>query len=147
MGETKAGKLIDQFETLLKEIRHLKSDLVRQYESELVQMVLAVAEKVVHAHLAVDETAVKETLLAALELTLVRDRITIRINPDDVTYVEKLRPDILSKFKEIETMKLRADDSITRGGCLLETAGGKIDAGIETQLEAMCRSLTEACRA
>jgi flagellar biosynthesis/type III secretory pathway protein FliH len=68
----------------------------------------------------------------------------LRINPDDLSFVEEWRPELFEKFKTLKSIVVNPDSTIQRGGCLLETPCGDIDARIETQLEIIGESLKSA---
>jgi flagellar assembly protein FliH len=144
LGETRARKIIEKIESLYDEMTRLKSGLVRAYEKDLLTTIFAIAEKVVHTHLALDETAVKDNILAALDLVAEKRDVTVKINPEDFEYVEKLRPELFSKNKHIKSIMITSDPAVTRGGCRMETSNGDVDATIESQLKIIQQSLKEA---
>jgi len=69
--------------------------------------------------------------------------ITIRVNSEDFDYIENIKQGFAAKFRELHSIKLVSDLSIERGGCLLETQYGDIDARIGTQLEKIFQSLKD----
>jgi len=144
LGDTKALKIIENIENLLTEVSQLKAEMIKQHEKEIVQMVFAIAGKVIHTQVNFDEKAVRGSILNALALTAEKNNITLKINPEDFDCVEKLRPEFFSEFKDLKSIMITADPSISRGGCLLETPNGDIDASIETQLEMIHKCLQEA---
>jgi len=144
LGEAKASRLISNLEVLLDEIRQLKHTIGKQYEKEIVDLVYAIAKKIVHTHLNFNETAVRDTIGSALELTAEKRDIVLKINPEDFEYVEKIRPELFSKQPNLKSLTVTPDAAVGRGGCLLETPTGDVDATIETQLERIHQSLSEA---
>ena len=144
LGETRARKIIEKIEGLLDEMVGLKSGLVRQYEKDMLATIFATAEKVVHTHVAMNDTAVKDNILAALELVAEKREVTLKINPEDFEYVEKLRPELFSSHTQIKSVMITSDPAVTRGGCRLETSNGDVDASIESQLKIIQQSLKEA---
>ena len=77
LGETRARKIIEKIESIFDEMGCLKSGLVREYEKDLLATIFAIAEKVVHTHLTLNETAVKDNILAALELVAEKREVTL----------------------------------------------------------------------
>ena len=144
LGETRARKIIEKIESLYDEMIRLKSGLVREYEKDLLATIFAIAEKVVHTHLALNETAVKDNILAALDLVAEKREATLKINPDDFEYVEKLRPELFSENMHVKSIMITSDPAVTRGGCKMETSNGDVDATIESQLKIIQQSLSEA---
>lgn len=144
LGEKRALKIVEKVEQLLEEMTRVKAELVRQYEKELLSVMAAICEKVVHTHVRLDATAVKNNILAALEMTAEKREVTIKINPEDFEYVEGLRPELFSGHGDVKSIMLTSDPAVARGGCRLETAGGDVDATLATQLDIIRRSLEEA---
>ena len=144
LGQAKADKLIHNLEILLEEIGHLKTRLGKQYEKEILDLVFTVAKKVIQTQLLFDESAVRDTIRSALALTAERRNIVLKINPEDFEYVEKIRPDLFTEQPNLKSLTVTADTAIGRGGCVLETPSGDVDATIETQLGRIYQSLNEA---
>ena len=144
LGETRAGKIIEKIESLLDEMAHLRTGLVQAYEKDLLATIFSIAEKVVHTHLALNEAAVKDTILAALKLVAEKREVTLKINPEDFEYVEKLRPELFSANTHVKSIMITSDPGLTRGGCRLETSNGDVDATIESQLKIIQQSLKDA---
>ena len=144
LGETRARKIIEKIESLLDEMVRLKSGIVRHYEKDLLAAIFAIAEKVIHTHLTLNETAVKDNILAALDLVAEKREVTLKVNPEDFEYVEKLRPELFSGPMHVKSIMVTSDPAVTRGGCRLETSSGDVDATIESQLNIIQQSLNEA---
>ena len=144
LGEKKALKVIENIENLFNEITDLKNDILKQYEKEILELIFAVAEKVVHHEVKLDDTVVKSAIFAALELAVEKSKVVFNVNPDDYDYVEKLRPELFNRNKELKSIVVSSNPSVTRGGCFLETPYGNIDATIESMLEKISHCLRES---
>lgn len=135
LGEKKSIKVIENIENLFNEISSLKYDILKQNEKEILNMIFAVAEKIVQHEVRLDETAIKDAIFDALELALEKSKVIFNVNPEDYEFVEKLRPELFNEYKELKSIVVTSDPSISRGGCFLETPYGNIDATIESKLE------------
>ena len=144
LGEKKAAKFVEKIENLFMESIPLKDEIIKQHEKEILDLIFAVAGKIVHHQIEFDESTVKDTILSALKLSVQKSKIVIRVNPKDYDFVEKLRPDLFAKFNEVKSIIISSDQSISRGGCFLETPGGDVDARVEAQLEKIRQSLEES---
>ena len=141
LGEKKAKKITENIENILIEISHLKIRIVKQYEKEILELFFAIAKKVINRQISSDESAVKGTVIKAINLATEKSKIVLRVNPEDFEYIERLRPEFFAEFEELKSITATSDPSITRGGCFLETAYGDVDARVETQLERIYQSL------
>lgn len=143
-GKKKINRIIENIEHLAAEMHGLKREILRSYEREILEIIFAIAEKIVHQHVRFDNKLIKETIFNALRLAAERSRVVMKINPEDYDYIERLRPELFAQFKEIRSITIHSDPHTTRGGCLLETSYGDVDASIETQLDKIHASLLEA---
>lgn len=144
LGEKKGIKVIENIESILKELSRLKKEIPKQYEKEILDLAFAISKKIIHREIATDESAIKDTILNALSFAVEKSKVILRVNPEDFDYVEKLRTQFFAEVKDLKSISITSDPSITRGGCFLETPYGDIDASVETQLEEIHQSMEEA---
>ena len=144
LGQRKALKLLENIENLLKSMDSLRQEILAHYEREIVELVFAIAQKVIHRNIRSDDAAIEGTVLSALELAAEKSKATLRVNPEDFDYVEELRPVFFAAVKELKALTVTSDPSITRGGCLLESPYGDVDARVETQLDKIHQCLEQA---
>ena len=143
LGEKKANKVIENIDKLFGEMSSLKQEILKQHEKEILDLTFAIAEKIVHHLTRFDEGGVKEAVFNAMNLAIEKSKIVLNVNPEDYDYIEELRPDLFKKYKELKSITVTSDPSITRGGCFLKTPYGDIDAGIEIQLEKIYECLKD----
>ncbi|HUU40605.1 MAG TPA: FliH/SctL family protein [Desulfatiglandales bacterium] len=144
LGEKKALKVIENIENFLIGISRIKKDILKHHEKEILEIIFAIATKIIHYRLDADNKIIKDTVFEALNLTVERSKITLKVNPNDLDYVERFRPEMFAKFKELKSIMVTSDPSITRGGCFLETPYGDVDARVETEMEKIHQCLEEA---
>lgn len=112
---------------------------IEDAEQALVGLVTKVAERVLHTTL----TDAPERVVPAVRAELARLRrakqVELRVHPDDA---QALRAALASgETLEPEGTRIVADPSITRGGCVIASELGTLDARLEVQLEAFARAL------
>ena len=143
-GEKKAIKVVKNIENLFNEMVSLKHDVLKQYEREIIDLIFAVTEKIVHHEVRSKESVIKNTIFEALELAVEKSKVVFNVNPEDYDYVEKLRPELFNRNKGAKSIVVTSDPGVTRGGCYLETPYGNIDATIESKLEKIYQCLLES---
>ncbi|MDH4207138.1 MAG: FliH/SctL family protein [Desulfobacteraceae bacterium] len=143
-GEKKAIKVAENIENLFNEMVSLKHDISKQYEREIIDLIFAVAEKIVHHEVRSKESVIKNAIFEALELAIEKSKVVFNVNPDDYDYVEKLRPELFNQNKGLKSIVVTSDPGVSRGGCYLETPYGNIDATIESKLEKIYQCLQES---
>jgi flagellar assembly protein FliH len=135
LGQKRFEGMIHQLGNLLAEIENRREELYRKYEEDMVRTVLAVARKVVHHGLETYEDAVALNLQEAFRHVLHSKKVVLHVNPADYRYLASLPEGLSSTLGDLERVKVVEDGSVTRGGCLLETSFGEIDATVESQFE------------
>jgi flagellar assembly protein FliH len=143
LGEKKAEKIMENMESLLNELGSLRKHLILDYEKEILELVFAIAEKIVHHQIRTNPEILKETVLEALKTAPDKSRACVKVNPEDFAYIEKLKPQMFSAVKGLKSLMVTPDPAVSRGGCVLETACGSVDAGIEIQLEKIRQCLEQ----
>lgn len=144
LGLKKAEKTVVNLEKLFEELSALKQDLVRSHEKEIMNLLFAIARKIVCDQGLRDESLIERTALKAIHLAADRSEITLRVHPDDVQWIEKVKPGFFAEFKELKRLAVTPDPSLSRGGCLLESPCGDVDGRIETQLQEIYQVMDEA---
>ncbi|MBI2346567.1 MAG: hypothetical protein HYV03_06770 [Deltaproteobacteria bacterium] len=121
-------------------VQEWKATFYRGAEPEIIRLVMTIAEKVIGTIVQEHSEAIRAIVRQAIESSL-GDRIVVRLNPEDyrvITAQEFAYRDILDRTKRLT---FKEDAAITKGGCVVETEVGTIDAQLETQLEAIRKAL------
>jgi flagellar assembly protein FliH len=118
-----------QLADTLTEIGDLREAITTRAERELVRLAIEIAKKVVHREVTIDNEIVMT--LARIGISRMHNRVaaTIHLHPDDFAYVTTRR----DSLEAGHALELIEDRSIGRGGCLVQTEMGDIDARIEQQ--------------
>ena len=95
---------------------------------ELLALAIEVARRMVRKTLAAHPEAIIETVRAALS-QLPQAHARIHLHPDDMALVRAYLDALLEHGRHA----LVEDDAVSRGGCRVLTAGGEIDATLETR--------------
>jgi flagellar assembly protein FliH len=118
---------------LLEMARVERHKLIEEAEPELVRLALGIAERVLHQQVALDRGVVVEMAKTAIARLIERDTVTVRVNPADLERMREHRDDLMA-LGDIRNLRLLEDKRVDRGGVVVETDGGTIDARIGTQL-------------
>ncbi len=128
---------------LIASVRAQRHQVIESAEPELVNLAMAVAERVVHEHLAVSPTAVLENVRSALTRLVGREVVTLRVNPADLEIIRQQR-EALASGNDVEHLRVVEDQRVDRGGVVVETDAGTVDAKVATQLREARRALQNA---
>jgi len=118
-----------------------RNEMLLAAREDVLAFAVAMGEKIVFRTLEVDCSIIEDQLAEALSLLSQPSSVMISINPQDRTLVEEVLPDLLRNASQCKQAIIRDDEAITRGGCVLSTAGGAVDATIETQLDRIVEAI------
>lgn len=133
-----AGKALVT-EQLLR-LDRMREEFFSKAEPEIIRLVLAIAEKLIGQIAAERPDTVKGVVRQALERSI-GDRITVKLNPEDYRTVMSEGYEFRDVLDRTKRLLFKEDETIHKGGCVVETEVGTIDAQIETQLEAIRKAL------
>jgi flagellar assembly protein FliH len=108
---------------------------------DVLAFALAMARKIVLRIASVDEKVIADQLAETLSLLTRPSSVSIVINPADRPLVEEVLPALLRQLAQCEHADIVEDESVTRGGCIVRTAAGSIDATIENQIDRIAKTL------
>lgn len=112
-------------------------------EREAVELALQLAEKVLCGALEAQPERVLDVVRGSLRRVVDRERVTVLVNPDDVELVRDAAGSLTGALGGMERLEIHGERRVSRGGCVLRTADGEIDARIGEQLD-RARELMEA---
>jgi flagellar biosynthesis/type III secretory pathway protein FliH len=124
-----------------------KARVVAEAEAAAVELALALAQKVLGTALEVRPELVLEVATGALRRTDERDHLVLQVNPDDLELVRASLDEIAGRLGGIGRLEAASERRVARGGCIVRTPDGEIDATISTQLEAAAEVLRESLSA
>jgi flagellar assembly protein FliH len=137
-GFEAAAKTVETLQRALGEgladLEHARRRIRQQSEREVVELALAIARKVVCREIATSRQCVAAVAREALKKADQQENITVKMNPTDIRFLEKLRGEGERLFETADSVRLEEDDTIESGGCVIETDCGQIDARIDEQL-------------
>ena len=128
---------ITELQNEIKNIINLKENLIKEMEKDIVELAIKVAEKVINKKIEDDPQLVSNYLMELLPKIEQSKSITIWINPDEVEYVKLSKEKFKNLVENAENIIISPDNRVEKGGCIIETNFGKIDARISTKLEVL----------
>lgn len=114
--------------------------LRQQAEQDMVTLAFHIARRLIGHAIEVEPMVVRDIVGEALVTARGRRQILLRIHPDDLEVVEKNRDDYARELDGVP-VQFEADASLERGGCVIDTESGRIDARLETQLAVLREAL------
>ena len=122
-------------------VEERRAEWIVEAEREALRLALAVAAKVVKAEIASGRPVAEANLRRAIELTARRQELQVLVHPDDLARIETFLPELRREFSEIRKIAIEAGPAVDRGGVIVRTREGSVDATIASQLEQIERGL------
>lgn len=142
-GEEEVKRLIDRLHIILQAAIDKRKEIIKNAESQLIDLVLLIARKVVKTISEEERNVVIENIKEALKKIRGEAEITIRVNIKDLEITTRQRENFISMVESLENVRIEEDSRVDPGGCIIETSFGDIDARIQTQLNIIEEKIRE----
>ena len=129
----KVDKGVAAFKAAVEEMVRIRQQDVDRMETETVRLALAIAKKVI-GHETEHGPVIGNVLKSAMKKVVDPRHLTVRLNPKDIDTVNGFKQELLLSDDFGAALHLEADETIHRGGCIIETKLGDVDARIDQQI-------------
>lgn len=131
------GQAVETLHGVSEQMLQARVEFLDSLQPQLVQLAVALAERILEREVQLDPTVVATTARAALERIVDAERVLLRVNPTDLAVLRERKADYLAEFEQIETIEFSPDPEIPSGGCIAATEQLEIDARLSEQLYTM----------
>lgn len=125
---------------VVNSLKQMLPQVAQEMESALIQLSLEAAKKMV-AGLEIDSNIIEAVVREALGQVQDTSEISIRLCPDDLASLRKHQSPLLEGLPETGPLRFVASPDVTRGGCIIQTRFGLVDAQRETKLEQLRKAV------
>jgi flagellar assembly protein FliH len=143
VAQKKFESALTSLDAAIKEMHRIKAEVFNSMEPFLVQLALAVARKIVHYEITLNPDVILQNIRAAMAELVHKDSVTVRLNPLDYQHISNHRELISGGVKNLV---FETDPSVGRGGAILETDFGDLDARIDQQFSRIEHALKTLLR-
>ncbi|HXP93518.1 MAG TPA: FliH/SctL family protein [Candidatus Binatia bacterium] len=133
-ADQEMNEMVVTMRGLVDMARAERHKIIESAEPEIVKLAMGIAERIVHKVVDVDRDIVVEMTKAAIQRLLEREVVTVRVHPADLERMKEHRDDVLA-LGDVKHMRIIEDQRVDRGGVIVETESGSVDAKIATQLD------------
>lgn len=133
VAQGRADGYLEVAELLLKAHRTYDSALVAA-EQELIRLAVTSAERIVHEELKVDPGHIRAIVTEALQRVREAKQLRVFVHPEDKILLQSLQSNG-EPLLHLDQVCLVEDAELSRGGCVVSSDWGEIDARIETRLD------------
>ena len=131
LGRRQYETLANRLKDILKSLDEAVSEHVLTLEPQLFSLLKVMVEKLVLKEVSTSPEVIKTCLREALGHVVEQTQVKIHLHPDDVEFLEEVLGELREEFARIRDFEILSDPNLSRGGCLLETEFGLIDATLD----------------
>ncbi|HUW39617.1 MAG TPA: flagellar assembly protein FliH [Rectinemataceae bacterium] len=133
-GKAEVERLVGRLHVILDRAMDKRAEILEQTEAQVVELVLLVARKVVKVISENQKSVVVQNIGQALRKLKTKSEVIVRVNLADLQLATEHIKDFVQMTENAKKMTVVEDSTVDRGGCVIETDFGEIDARISSQL-------------
>lgn len=133
-GSDEVARLVDRTHRILESVMNRREEILSETEQQIVELVVLMTRKVVKIISENQKSVVMANVLQALKKVKGRGDVTLRVNLADVKLTTEHIQDFIKQVENVKGITVLEDSTVDRGGCIVETDFGAIDARISSQL-------------
>lgn len=142
-GYAEVERLINRMHKILESVMARREEILQDTESQIVELVILMARKVVKILSENQKNVIMANTLAALKKVKTRGSVTLRVNIEDVKLTSSHAQEFIQHVENVKGITVQEDSSVEKGGCIVETDFGAIDARISSQLTELENKILE----
>ena len=142
-GSAEVDRLIDRMHKILEAVMQRREEILQDTESQIVELVILMARKVIKILSENQKNVIMANTVAALRKVKTRGSVTLRVNIEDVKLTTAHADEFIQHVENVQGITVQEDSSVEKGGCIVETDFGAIDARISSQLTELENKILE----
>lgn len=133
-GRDEMDRLVEHLHGIITGMIEKRREILEQAETQLIDLVLLISRKVVKVISENQRNVVINNVVQALRKLKSRGDVAIRVNLTDLDLTTEHIKDFMKMVENVKSVTVLEDSTVERGGCIIETDFGEIDARISSQL-------------
>ncbi len=142
-GESEVKRLTDRIQVILNSTIQKRNEIFVETEQQIINLVLLIAKKVIKVISENQKNVVINNVVQALRKLKSRGDVAIRVNLSDIELTSAHKKDFVEMVEGVKSIKILEDSTVDKGGCIIETDFGSIDARISSQLHEIEEKIIE----
>ena len=133
-GKGEVERLTENLQRIISAAIEKRNLIIEESETQVINLVLLIAKKVIKVISENQKNVVINNVVQALRKLKSRGEVVIRVNLADLELASSHINDFMKMVENVKSITVLEDSSVDRGGCIIETDFGQIDARISSQL-------------
>lgn len=137
------ASMLQEAKTILEQAYMQKQQIIREAEPFLIELAIAIAEKVIRRELTLSPEWVVQMTKTVLSRRREKGLITLCVSPKHYAYMQDARDELLLAVDSQAELQILPDATVHDHGCVVRTEFGSIDAKVDTQLQEIKKALQQ----
>ncbi|MBI2571521.1 MAG: hypothetical protein HYV63_31310 [Candidatus Schekmanbacteria bacterium] len=130
-----------QVTDLMLAAREEREKFLKEAEGDILELSMGVARKIIGYAIQLEQAVIVDIVSQAIQTVRHQKELVVRVHPEDLAALETSRPRLMGLLTRARDLVIRGDEAITRGGCMIDSEIGTIDARLSTQLDVLKKVL------
>ncbi|MBN1836233.1 MAG: flagellar assembly protein FliH [Spirochaetales bacterium] len=142
-GRAEVERLVETLHRIISAAIEKRNQIIEESETQVINLVLLIAKKVIKVISENQKNVVINNVVQALRKLKSRGDVAIRVNLADLELTSAHISDFMKMVENLKSVTVLEDSTVDRGGCIIETDFGQIDARISSQLHEIEEKILE----
>ena len=127
-GYSEAERLVDRLHSMVEAVSAKRQEILDSTEQQIVELVLLMTRKVVKIMSENQKSVILANVVQSLKKVRGRGDVILHVNLADVKLTTEHIKDFIREVESVKSITVVEDSSVEKGGCIVETDFGAIDA-------------------
>lgn len=132
-----------RFEQMLMKVQQEFISLSKSMEELTVNLAVEIAQTIIAEQINFGSSMVIKQAKKAIDGYRNASALIVRVNPEEYNALAEIKSELIYDTVKNPTLTIAADAAVEKGGCIVESDIGAVDAQIKTQLEEIRRQMHE----
>lgn len=137
------GSAAEALAAATDQIAQSYEQFLESLEPQVMRLVQGIVERVIGREVRMDPELVVSAVRRALACLTDRARLTVRVNPADLEALRNQKAALLERIEGVVQFSMEGDESVSPGGCTVDTDTCHVDARIEEILNRVLDDLAD----
>ncbi len=134
----KFSDIVGRIAAYINGIEARRNSLYNEVYSDALDVALAAVKRIIVAETSATNSEIAlRVIRSAISYIAERKNLVIRLNSADLAAIDGKTGLWAGVSDRLDNVRVQSDDRISRGGCMIESTGGLVDARMETQIAAV----------
>ncbi len=138
------ARSVENAEQIIATAKAEGQEMLFAAERQMIELVISIAGKVLAREFDENPFAVLPIVKAALAKVKDQDEFTIRVHPEDFEVLLEAKQELQLMVGREQGVNISVDRTLQKGGCVVDTPYGSVDARLDTQMENVKKALQGA---